>query len=205
MGNFLARTFATFIGLAWAVAASAQTGVLATVPDRLAIEEVPGRSISMPTVLLMQLKKDLEKDLGESEYLPKTVELLARALTAQKLSLVDPRSAMSARSFPKDVEFYWLTGPAPALCGSGGCSSQLYWASPSAATSGRLFPTTDPEGGSAFNRSPTVLRASTNGLFDLELWEASGSHPGGRGPGHPPGTTLTFDGHRYIIRIEKLH
>jgi hypothetical protein len=82
----------------------------------------------------------LKKDLGDSGYFPKTVDLLAQQLEVEKLSLVDPRNANSTRSFPQDAEFYWLSGPA-GNCGAGGrCSSQLHWASPSAATSGRLFP-----------------------------------------------------------------
>jgi hypothetical protein len=192
--------FATLIGLAWVLAASAQTGALRADPDRVPIEgDIRGHPISVPTVLLVQLKKDL----GDNEYLPKTVDLLARRLKIEKLSLVDPRSAMSPRSFPKDAEFYWLSGPAPAFCGSGGCSSQLYWASPSAATSGRLYPTTEPEVRSAFNRSPSVLPRSTNGLFDLSLSEASDSHPGSRRPILLLDATLTFDGQRYVIQIKK--
>ncbi len=160
---------------------------------------MPGRPIRVPTVLLVRLKKDL----GEGEYLPKTLDLLAQGLKAQALSLVNPRSATSAPSFPRDVEFYWLTGPAPGFCGSGGCSSQLYWVSPSAATSGLLFPTTLPEEANAFNRSPVVLRGSTNGLFDLDLFEASTAHPGSRRAAPAPEATLTFDGHRYVVRLKK--
>jgi hypothetical protein len=189
-------TFAMVIGLASVMAASAQTGATGADPNRLPIERWGGPPIGVPTVLLMQLKKDL----GDSEYVPKTVDLLAQQLKVEKLSLVDPRNANSTRSFPQDAEFYWLSGPA-GNCGAGGrCSSQLYWASPSAATSGRLFPTTELEDGSAFNTSPTVLRRSSHGLFDLELYQAVAND---LKDVREIDTILTFDGHRYVIRIKK--
>lgn len=191
-------TFTTLIGCACAMAAgvAAQTGAPIALPDRIAIEsDVPGPSISVPTVLLVRIKKDL----GEGEFMPKTLKLLAQGLTVRALSIVNPRSATSGPNFPRDVEFYWFTGPAPAFCGSGGCSSQLYWVSPSAAASGLLFPATGPDEASAFNRSPLVLSGSTNGLFDLLLFEASDRHAGSRGAVQTPGPTLRFDGHRYVL------
>ena len=189
--------FAMVIGLASVIAASAQTSAPGADPNRVLIKaRGAGPPIGVPTVLLMQLKKDL----GDSEDLPKTVDLLAQQLQVQKLSLVDPRSANSTRSFPQDAEFYWLSGPT-GYCGAGGrCSSQLYWASLSAATSGRLYPTTELEDGSAFNTSPTVLRRSSHGLFDLDLYQATGR---GLEDAREIDITLTFDGHRYVIRIKK--
>lgn len=191
--------FATAFWLAWVLIASAQTGAPRADPDRVPVDgDTPGHPIGVPTVLLVQLKKDL----GDSEFIAKTVDVFAQQLTTAKLSLVDPRSVMSAHSFPQDAEFYWLSGPNPAFCGSGGCSSQLYWASPSAGTSGRLFPTTRQEDDSAFNKSPSVLPGSTHGLFDLSLYQASDRNRG-RGPTRSLDTTLTFDGQRYVMQVKK--
>src|SRR5678809_118251 len=90
----LTLIFAALIGCACVLAASAQTGTSSADADRLSIEgDIPGHPIRVPTLLLRQLKKDL----GESEYLPKTVDLLARQLKIKKLSLADPRAAMSTR------------------------------------------------------------------------------------------------------------
>jgi hypothetical protein len=183
-------TFAIVIGLASVTAASAQKGTPGADPNRVPVEQrLGGAPIGVPTLLLVQLKKDL----GESEGLPKTVALLAHELEVEKLSLVDPRNASSPRSFPQDVEFYWLSGPA-ANCGAGGrCSSQLYWASPSAATSGRLLLE------NAFNQAPSVLRRSSHGLFDLDLYQSVATEDEAR----PTATRLTFDGQRYAIQIKK--
>jgi hypothetical protein len=199
VGPPLTAIFVTLMGLARVLAASAQTGASSVDADRVLIDSnIPRHPVSVPAVLLVQFKKDL----GDGEYIPETLNLLAAQLTIQKLSLIDSRSALSPRGFPNDTEFYWVSGPA-ANCGSGGCSSQLYWASPSVAASGRLFPSDQREEGSAFNRSPTVLRRSTNGLFDLSLDEAADSHPGSRPQTSPPTTTLAFDGHRYLIQTKK--
>jgi hypothetical protein len=156
--------------------------------DRVPVEVVPGRSIGIPRALLSQL----QKDLGTDESLPKTTERLAQQLTTEKLSLVDPRSATSDRRFPPDAEFYWLSGPA-GFCGSGGCAARLYWVSPASAKTGKIFPSGDDD---AFNKSPTVLRRSTNGLFDLELYQASGQVDGD----HEPDVPLAFDGRQYVVQ-----
>lgn len=166
--------FATVIGLASVIAASAQTSAPGADPNRVSIEASgAGRPIGVPTVLLVQLKKDL----GDSTN--------------------------STRSFPPDAEFYWLSGP-HANCGAGGrCSSQLYWASPSAATSGRLFPTTELEDERAFNTSPSVLRRSSHGLFDVVLDQMLRTTDVPFEDARPIVTTLTFDGHRYVIQSKK--
>jgi len=147
--------------------------------DRLLIASVGSNSpIAVPRILVAQL----QKDLGDDEFVPKTLEGIAGQLTAEKLSLVDPARAVANRRFPRDAEFYWLSGPA-TYCGSGGCSYQLYWASLSTAASQCLFPTRE-QGPLAFNAALKVLPRSTNGLFDLSI----------------SGATLTFDGQRYVTR-----
>ena len=179
------------------VASAQARGALTPEPERVLIAvAIPGHPIGVPRILVQQLKKDL----GDDEFLPKTIDLLAQQLTVEKLSLVDPRSAASGRRFPGDAEFYWLSGPA-AFCGSGGCFSQLYWASPSTTASGRLFPTTKDEDGVAFDVSSYVLPRSANGLFDVSLAEATRRPV--RNSTQSPDTTLTFDGQRYIIQSKK--
>lgn len=180
---------------------SAQTSAPGADPNRVYIEASGAAPpVGVPTVLLVQLKKDL----GESDDFPKTVDLLAQQIQVQKLALVDPRNTNSTRSFPRDAEFYWLSGPR-ANCGAGGrCSSQLYWASPSAATSGRLFPTSGLEDESAFNTSPSVLRKSSHGLFDLALDQMLRTTDVPFEDARAIVTTLTFDGHRYVIQSKKL-
>jgi hypothetical protein len=159
--------------------------------DRVPVEIVPGRSIGVPRALLSQL----QKDLGTDELLPKTVDRLAQQLTTEKLSLVDPRSATSHRRFPADAEFYWLSGPA-AFCGSGGCATHLYWVSPASAKAAKIFPSAEREDVASFNKSPTVLTRSTNGLFDLSLFQATGQPDGD----HEPDLALAFDGRQYVVQ-----
>ena len=166
-------------------------GALKPDADRVPVEVVPGRSIGIPRALLDELKKDL----GTDESLPKTVDRLAQQLTTERLSLADPRSAMSDRHFPQDAEFYWLSGPT-GFCGSGGCSTQLYWVSPSSAKAGRLFPGAEREEAGSFNKSPTVLEQSSNGLFDLSLYQATGQVDGD----HEPDIALAFNGRQYVVQ-----
>ena len=200
MTDLIGRGFAVgaeillILFMAWPGGSTAQTAALKPDAERVLVDAViPGHPIGVPKVLLSQLKKDL----GNDEFLPKTVDLLARQLNTEKLSLVDPRGVRSSRSFPQDAEFYWLWGPA-AFCGSGGCATQLYWTSPSSASAGRLFPGAGPENAVSFNKSPTVLTRSTNGLFDLSLFEASDSQRT-----RPLETTLTFDGQQYVVRTSR--
>ena len=159
--------------------------------DRVPVEVVRGRSIGIPRALLSQL----QTDLGTNEFLPKTVDRLAQQLTTEKLSLLDPRSAPADRRFPPDAEFYWLSGPA-GFCGSGGCATQLYWVSPASGKAGKIFPAAKREDAASFNKSPTVLAHSTDGLFDLSLSQASGQPDGD----HEPDIALAFNGRQYVVQ-----
>ena len=177
--------------LAWPRGSPPPTGALKPDSDRVPVEVVPGRSIGVPRALIGQLKTDL----GSDESLPKTVDRLAQQLTVERLSLVDRRSVKPRRRFPQDAEFYWLSGPA-GFCGSGGCATQLYWVSPSSARAGRLFPGAEREEAGSFNKSPTVLTRSSNGLFDLSLFQATGQPDGD----HEPDTALAFNGRQYVVQ-----